>query len=102
MASVLKVVQREDDAKALMKPEGILLTRYEIARLIGLRALQLDEGSPPFIVVKDDDNSLSIAAREIYERKLNALVNRNGDYHQIMTARFPRDLEITLNLLRRQ
>ena len=84
-----------------MKPEGILLTRYEIARLIGLRALQIDEGSTPFVVVKEDDNSLSIAAREIYERKLNAVISRNGDCHQVMTARFPRDLEITLNILQR-
>ena len=82
-----------------MQADNILLTRYEIARLIGLRALQIDEGSTPLVRVADDDNSLSIAAREISERKLNAVVCRNGDYHSTATARLPRDLTTTLSIL---
>lgn len=82
-----------------MDTERILLTRYEIARLIGLRALQIDEGSTPLVTVVENDNSLSIAAKEISERKLDAAVCRNRTYYPISTARFPRDLAVTLSVL---
>ena len=82
-----------------MSSDGILLTRYEIARLIGLRALQIDEGATPFVSVVDGETSLCIAAREISERKIKAAVCRSGDYHPVATARFPTDLATTLSIL---
>ena len=82
-----------------MQTERILLTRYEIARVIGLRALQIDEGATPLVAVTDNDHSLSIATRELSERKLDAVVCRDGNYYPTMTARFPRDLTTTLSLL---
>ncbi|MEM3609506.1 MAG: DNA-directed RNA polymerase subunit K [Candidatus Aenigmatarchaeota archaeon] len=38
--------------------------RYEIARIIGARALQLSYGAPPLIEVYKGDTSIKIAKRE--------------------------------------
>ncbi|MFA5381707.1 MAG: DNA-directed RNA polymerase subunit K [Candidatus Micrarchaeia archaeon] len=41
------------------------LTKYERARIIGSRALQLEFGAPPLIDVKEFDNTLKIAEKEL-------------------------------------
>lgn len=78
---------------------NIVLSRYEIAKIVGLRALQLDNGSTPNVDVWDGDYSLHIAARELHERKLDVLVNRGGSYFSVKSARFPVDLENLLKTL---
>ncbi|MCX8166239.1 MAG: DNA-directed RNA polymerase subunit K [Candidatus Micrarchaeota archaeon] len=40
------------------------LSRYEIARIIGARALQLSYGAPPLVEVLEGDDSIKIAKRE--------------------------------------
>jgi len=44
-----------------MKP----LTRFEIARIIGARALQLALGAPPLIKPAKDDTPYAVAKREL-------------------------------------
>ncbi len=44
------------------------LTKFEIARIIGVRATQLEQGAPPMIDIGDLTDSLSIATAE-YEQK---------------------------------
>ena len=79
-----------------MDDSSIILSRYEVARIIGIRAMQLDEGSMPFVSVMENDNSLSIAARELGERKLDAVVKRGERFHKVGAARFPKDLDVLL------
>ncbi len=51
-------------------------TKYEIARLIGARALQLSYGAPPLVSVQPDDDSIKIAKREFIQGVLPLTVYR--------------------------
>jgi DNA-directed RNA polymerase subunit K/omega len=46
------------------------LTKYEIARLIGARALQLSMGAPPLIKVKSESLSFVKVAEEELEQSV--------------------------------
>jgi DNA-directed RNA polymerase subunit K/omega len=78
-----------------------LLTRYEVARVIGLRALQLDTGAQPFVHVGDErlrTDASYVAASEIAARALNAMVRRpEGDVY-VQHARLPIDLYSLLDI----
>ncbi len=52
------------------------LTRFEIARIIGARALQLALGAPPLIAPKKEDSAYSIAKKEFEKRLLPIAVLR--------------------------
>ena len=62
-----------------------MLSRYEVSRLVGMRALQLADGAPPAVVVSDATlrmNPVYVSARELYERRMDARVARDtGDVH---------------------
>ena len=68
------------------------LTRFEKARIMGARALQLSLGAPPFISVpKDTSTSLEIAMEELNERLIPIVIRRvlpNGDYQNIPINHF--------------
>ncbi|MDP3779722.1 MAG: DNA-directed RNA polymerase subunit K [Thermoproteota archaeon] len=63
------------------------LTRFEKARIMGARALQLSLGAPPFIPIpKDARTSLDIAMEELEQKAIPITVRRvlpNGDYQNI-------------------
>jgi len=63
------------------------LTRFEKARIMGARALQLSLGAPPFIAIpKDARISLDISMEELEQRVIPITVRRvlpNGDYQNI-------------------
>ncbi len=63
------------------------LTRFEKARIMGARALQLSLGAPPFIPIpKDARTSLDIAMEELERKAIPITVRRvlpNGDYQNI-------------------
>lgn len=63
------------------------LTRFEKARIMGARALQLSLGAPPFIPIpKDARTSLDIAMEELEQKAIPITVKRvlpNGDYQNI-------------------
>ena len=63
------------------------LTRFEKARIMGARALQLSLGAPPFIPIpKDARTSLDIAMEELERKSIPITVRRvlpNGDYQNI-------------------
>lgn len=40
------------------------LNKFEIARIIGARALQLSMGAPPLIEIKEEINSVEVAFKE--------------------------------------
>lgn len=45
-------------------------TRYERARILGARSLQLAMGAPAFVDAEDDEQPMDIAQREMEEEKL--------------------------------
>ena len=55
-----------------MKP----LTRFEIARIIGARALQLALGAPPLIKPSKEDTPYAVAKRELEQKVLPMAVLR--------------------------
>jgi DNA-directed RNA polymerase I, II, and III subunit RPABC2 len=68
------------------------LTRFEKARIMGSRALQLSLGAPPFIdFSKDTSTSLEIAMEELQQRVIPIVIRRtlpNGDYQNIPIEQF--------------
>jgi len=63
------------------------LTRFEKARIMGARALQLSMGAPPFIEIPENAKiSLDIALEELEQRIIPITIRRslpNGDYQNI-------------------
>ncbi len=52
------------------------LTKFEIARILGARALQLSMGAPPVINIKGMNDSISIAEKEVESNKLPITIQR--------------------------
>ena len=68
------------------------LTRFEKARIMGSRALQLSLGAPPFIdFSKNISTSLEIAMEELDQKVIPIVIRRtlpNGDYQNIPIDQF--------------
>jgi len=68
------------------------LTRFEKARIMGSRALQLSLGAPPFIdFSKNIVSSLEIAMEELHQKVIPIVIRRtlpNGDYQNIAIKQF--------------
>jgi DNA-directed RNA polymerase I, II, and III subunit RPABC2 len=68
------------------------MTRFEKARIMGARALQLSMGAPPFIPIpKTARISLDISMEELEQRILPITIRRvlpNGDYQNIPISYF--------------
>jgi len=68
------------------------MTRFEKARIMGARALQLSMGAPPFIPIpKTARISLDISMEELEQRIIPITIRRvlpNGDYQNIPIAYF--------------
>ena len=69
-----------------------ILTRFEKARIMGARALQLSLGAPVFIEIpKNATSSLEIAMEELKQRVIPIVIKRtlpNGDYQHLPIDRF--------------
>ena len=69
-----------------------ILTRFEKARIMGARALQLSLGAPVFIEIpKNATTSLEIAMDELKQRVIPIVIKRtlpNGDYQNIPLDKF--------------
>ena len=68
------------------------LTRFEKARIMGARALQLSYGAPSFIEIpKNATTSLEIAMEELNKRVIPIIIKRtlpNGDFQNISLDQF--------------
>ena len=68
------------------------LTRFEQARIMGARALQLSLGAPVFIEIpKNATSSLEIAMEELEQRIIPIVIRRtlpNGDYQHLPIDQF--------------
>ena len=80
----------QSENKILMGPPT--LTRFEKARIMGARALQLSLGAPPFIdIPKNATTSLQIAMEELDHRVIPITIRRvhpNGDFQNIPLFNF--------------
>ena len=80
-----KIMELDAEGKILMGPS--ILTRFEKARIMGARALQLSLGAPPFIDIPvSAATSLDISMKELEERVIPITIRRvlpNGDYQNI-------------------
>jgi len=78
------------DGQILTGP--LTLTRFEKARIMGARALQLSLGAPVFIEIpKNATTSLEIAMEELKLRVIPIVIKRtlpNGDYQNIPLEQF--------------
>tara|TARA_B110000438_G_C15556716_1_gene539358 strand:+ start:165 stop:707 length:543 start_codon:yes stop_codon:yes gene_type:complete len=78
-------LELNSNGKILMGPPT--LTRFEKARIMGARALQLSLGAPPFIdIPASAATSLDISMRELEEKVIPITIRRvlpNGDYQNI-------------------
>ncbi|GIU72801.1 MAG: hypothetical protein KatS3mg003_2280 [Candidatus Nitrosocaldaceae archaeon] len=84
----------EEEMREVKPREGRLviigppkLTRFERARIVGARALQLSLGAPPLVVVRSDINdSIKLAEYELEQKALPISVRRvlpDGKYQNI-------------------
>ena len=71
--------EEEDDAEALLKATRITtpyLTKYEKARILGTRALQISMGAPVMVEMVGETDPLEIALKELRERKIPMIIRR--------------------------
>jgi DNA-directed RNA polymerase I, II, and III subunit RPABC2 len=95
-----KVITKELEHKPveITNKDGLIvtgpptLTRFEKARIMGARALQLSLGAPIFIEIpKNATTSLEIAMEELKQRVIPIVIKRtlpNGDYQNIPIDQF--------------
>ena len=85
-----KVEITSKDGQIVIGPP--MLTRFEKARIMGARTLQLSLGAPVFIEIpKNATTSLEIAMEELKQRMIPIVIKRtlpNGDYQNIPLDRF--------------
>ena len=85
-----EVKELHEDGKILMGPP--ILTRFEKARIMGARALQLSLGAPTFIEIPESAaTSLDIAMEELDQRLIPISIRRalpNGDFQNIPLFEF--------------
>jgi len=85
-----KVEITSKDGQIVIGPP--MLTRFEKARIMGARALQLSLGAPVFIEIpKNATTSLEIAMEELKQRIIPIVIKRtlpNGDYQNIPLDKF--------------
>ena len=85
-----KVKITSKDGQIVIGPP--MLTRFEKARIMGARALQLSLGAPVFIEIpKNATSSLEIAMEELKQRVIPIVIKRtlpNGDYQHLPIDQF--------------
>ena len=85
-----EIQELQSDNKILMGPPN--LTRFEKARIMGARALQLSLGAPTFIDIPETAaTSLDIAMEELDKRLIPISIRRvlpNGDFQNIPLFEF--------------
>ena len=85
-----EIKELTEEGKILMGPP--ILTRFEKARIMGARALQLSLGAPTFIEIPESARtSLDIAMEELDQRLIPISIRRvlpNGDFQNIPLYEF--------------
>ena len=66
-----------------------MMTKYEKARIIGTRALQLSKGAPPMVKTDGMIDVIKIAEKELREYKMPFIISRkmpDGSYINVRTC----------------
>ena len=71
-----------------------MLTRYEVVRLVGMRATQLEEGARPLVDPSAGDDPISLAVRELRAGELRGRVERAGGPLFVPGAALPACVEV--------
>lgn len=86
------------------KNNPCLLTRYEVARIVGMRALQLETGQRPCLLdhiptcPRLSVDPVYLASRELAEGRLDVMVEREGvGLFHVRDAKCPQELFILLD-----
>jgi len=84
--------------------ENLLLTRYEVARIVGMRALQLETGQSSCLLDTMPScprlrvDAVYLASLELAEGKLDVMVEREGiGLFHVRDAKCPQELFILLD-----
>lgn len=75
--------------------QKVCLTPYEVARLIGMRALELTQGSHPNVSIEDEGlrcDVTYVAAYELYYGHMRAKIQRGSTLLDVQTASYPPQL----------
>jgi DNA-directed RNA polymerase I, II, and III subunit RPABC2 len=76
-------VQEQQAGAQKKKITTRFLTKYERARILGTRALQLSMNAPVMVELEGETDPLQIAQKELRERKIPIIIRRhlpNGSY----------------------
>ena len=74
----------------------MLLTRYELAKVVGIRSLQLSEGESCKVHIPSDTLSIDflfMAALELKYNLLDVCVQRGGETYHISSLTLPAELD---------
>lgn len=52
------------------------MTKYEKARVLGTRALQISMNAPPMVQLEGEDDPLQIAMKELRSKKIPLIIRR--------------------------
>ena len=77
-----------------------MLTRFEVAKIVGIRAVQLSEGSYPLVDIESKElqnDHTYVASLELYHRMLDVCVTRGVNLCHVNDVEFPVDLVSYLN-----
>ncbi|KRZ10905.1 DNA-directed RNA polymerases I, II, and III subunit RPABC2 [Trichinella zimbabwensis] len=73
----------EPDRKTKIRITTPYMTKYERARVLGTRALQISMGAPVLVELEDERDALEIARKELKARRIPLVVRRympDGSY----------------------
>ena len=77
-----------------------MLTRFEVAKIVGIRAVQLSEGSHPHVDIESTElrnDHTYVASLELHRRMLDVCVRRGNNLCHVNDVEFPVDLLSYLN-----
>ena len=83
---ILKLVSQEEDGNTEMEKEKTttpFMTKYEKARILGTRALQISMNAPVLVDTAGETDPLKIAEKELLEQVIPLIVRRylpNGEH----------------------
>ena len=63
----------------------VYMTKYEKARLLGTRALQLSMNAPPMVELQGETDPLQIAMKELRERKISNIIDIESFHDELLT-----------------
>ncbi|KAL1230993.1 II, and III subunit,Probable DNA-directed RNA polymerases I [Trichinella spiralis] len=76
----------EPDRKAKIRITTPYMTKYERARVLGTRALQISMGAPVLVELEDERDALEIARKELKARRIPLVVRRLLNF--VITGKF--------------